>query len=234
MMRSISTSLFLAALLLAATPVEATEINLVGVADGSYSVKISTLKEVQFRRAFKTTVHQQYDFSCGSAAVATLLTFHYQQPISEQQVFKFMYEHGNQEKIREVGFSMLDMKVFLEASGYVADGFEATVEQMSASGVPAIVLRQDRGYNHFVVVKGVRDGKILVGDPALGSRIISREDFEAGWPSKIAFVITNKADLALFNNKTDWNFRLATPMGVAISRESLAAVTLLRPTGRDF
>jgi uncharacterized protein len=233
-MRSISTSLFLAAMLLPATPVEATEINLVGVADGSFSVKVSTLKEMQLRRAFKTTVRQQYDFSCGSAAVATLLTFHYQHPMSEQQVFQFMYEHGNQAKIREVGFSMLDMKVFLEASGYVADGFEANVEQMSASGVPAIVLLQDKGYNHFVVVKGVRDGRVLLGDPALGSRIISRADFEVGWPSKIAFVVTNKTNLALFNSKTDWNFRLGIPLGVAISREGLAAITLLRTAGRDF
>jgi predicted double-glycine peptidase len=84
------------------------------------------------------------------------------------------------------------------------------------------------------VVKGVREGSILIGDPAVGSRIISRADFEVGWPSKIAFVITNKTDLALFNSKTDWNFRLGIPLGVAISREGLAAVTLLRPTGRDF
>jgi uncharacterized protein len=234
MMRSISTALVMGAVLFPATPAEATEINLMGVADGSYSVKVSTLKEMQFRRAFKTTVRQQYDFSCGSAAVATLLTFHYQHPMSEQQVFQFMYDHGNQAKIREVGFSMLDMKVFLEARGYVANGFEADVEQMGAAGVPAIVLLQDKGYNHFVVVKGVREGRVLIGDPAVGSRIISRADFEVAWPSKIAFVITNKADLAQFNGKTDWDFRLGAALGVAISREGLAAVTLLRPAGRDF
>jgi predicted double-glycine peptidase len=233
MMRSRFIPMFLA-VLMPVGQLAATEINLMGVADGSFSVKVSTLKEMQFRRAFKTTMRQQYDFSCGSAAVATLLTFHYQRPTSEQQVFQFMYEHGNQAKIREVGFSMLDMKVFLEANGYRADGFEATIEQMGASAVPAIVLLQDNGYNHFVVVKGVKNKNVLIGDPALGSRIVSRPEFEAGWPSKIAFVITNHADAALFNSSADWNFRLGMPLGAAISRESLAAVTLLRPSGRDF
>ena len=232
-MRFVS-AFFILAGLLPAAPVEATEINLMGVTDGSFSVRVSTLKEVQFRRAFKTTVHQQYDFSCGSAAVATLLTFHYRHPISEEQVFQFMYDNGDQRKIREVGFSMLDMKLFLEAADFEADGFEATIEQLGTAGVPAIVLLEDQGYKHFVVVKGVRANSILLGDPAVGSRILSRAEFEARWPSKIAFVITNKAELAQFNVKTDWSFRLGIPLGVAISRESLAAVTLLRPAGRDF
>lgn len=40
---------------------------------GNYSIRLTSLKEARF----KTTVAQQYDFSCGSAATATLLTFQY-------------------------------------------------------------------------------------------------------------------------------------------------------------
>ena len=65
---------------------------------------------------FVETVRQGNDFSCGSAAIATLLTYHYERPTTELQVFEKMWNQGNKKKIREHGFSMLDMKHYLEAS----------------------------------------------------------------------------------------------------------------------
>ena len=49
---------------------------------GAYTLKVTSLKEARFR----TTVPQQYDFSCGSAATATLLTYQYGHPVSEKDV----------------------------------------------------------------------------------------------------------------------------------------------------
>ena len=210
------------------------DVGLNGVADGAFTLRVTSLKEMRFKRAFARTVHQQFDFSCGSAALATLLTYHYRFAVSERYVFQSMYERGNQAKIRAVGFSMLDMKQFLQANGFRADGFEAGLEQMASAGVPAIVLLQDQGYNHFVVVKGVQGDRVLLGDPALGIRILSRADFEGRWPSRIAFVIVDNAAIATFNAHADWNYKPGMPLGTAIGRESFAAITLLRPSTRDF
>ena len=42
------------------------------------------LRLVSFReRRFVSTIRQRYDFSCGSAAIATLLTHHYARPTTE-------------------------------------------------------------------------------------------------------------------------------------------------------
>ena len=54
---------------------------------GAYSLRVTSLKEARF----KTTIPQQYDFSCGSAALATLLTHHYARPVGEQEVLREMY-----------------------------------------------------------------------------------------------------------------------------------------------
>jgi hypothetical protein len=217
-----------------APPVQATDVNLLGVADGAYSVKVRSFKELVLQRAFKTTIKQQYDFSCGSAALATLLTFNYSAPVSEQSVFQFMYANGNQEKIRQVGFSLLDMKLYLESHGYLADGYEAGLDQLAEAKVPAIVLLQDRGYNHFVVVKGVQGERVLLGDPAVGSRVMSRAEFEEHWHSKILFVIRNRQAMASFNSLEDWNYKTKARLGDAVSRDSLALVTLMRPTANQF
>ena len=101
-------------------------VDLPAQAGASYSAPVVSMKEQRFQK----TLHQQYDFSCGSAALATLLTHHYNFPVSEQDVFREMYERGDQNKIRKEGFSLLDMKNYLEAHGFEGDGFVAEIEQL--------------------------------------------------------------------------------------------------------
>src|SRR5690606_27902311 len=109
---------------------------------GAYSVPVTSLKAARYR----TTVAQQHDFSCGSAAVATLLTFQYGHPVGEADVFRHMYAQGDRARIRREGFSLLDMRAYLEALGYAADGFEVPLDRLLEEGLPAIVLLNDRGY----------------------------------------------------------------------------------------
>ena len=52
----------------------------------SFVLPVTSLKEARFR----TTVRQQYDFSCGSAALATLLSHHYDFQVTEQEIFRDM------------------------------------------------------------------------------------------------------------------------------------------------
>ena len=87
---------------------------------GDLQVPVTSIRQARWAG----TLLQQYDFSCGSAAVATLLTHHYGYPISEQAVFEEMYAGGDQPRIQKEGFSLLDMKRVLAAHGFDADGFE--------------------------------------------------------------------------------------------------------------
>jgi predicted double-glycine peptidase len=200
-----------------------------GGGNGAFSVRVASMKEVRFA----TVVRQQQDWSCGSAAIATLLTYHYHHPITEAEALKIMLERGNQEKIRREGFSLLDMKLFLESVGFPANGFETSLDRLAAVQVPAIVIVADQGYKHFVVVKGLRHGNVLLGDPAKGNRVVPREAFEAMWANRIVFVITSRREDVAFNSSEDWRF-MAAPLGDALSRESLAGVLLGRQGPNDF
>ena len=51
-------------------------------------------------RKFSSVFRQQYDFSCGSAAIASLLTFHYQFEVSEADVFSGMFAVADPEKVQ--------------------------------------------------------------------------------------------------------------------------------------
>lgn len=191
------------------------------------NVAVRTIQE----RKFDHVVRQQYDFSCGSAALATLLTFHYADPTNEQTAFAEMYKQGDQEKIAKVGFSLLDMKAYLDSHGYEADGYSASLDVLAQAHVSAIALINYRGYQHFVVVTGLKENLVLVGDPALGSRVIPRAEFEAMWPKNILFIIKNKSEVGqkYFNTASEWNATGRTPLGEAVSRESLAAISIMLP-----
>jgi len=207
------------------------------VAGGRFVVGVKSMKQVLLEMRFRTTIPQQFDYSCGAAAVATLLTFHYGRPVSEREVITEMYARGDQAKILKEGFSLLDMKLYLEGHGYSADGFEIDAgqfDQLLAENVPFLALIKDGGYNHFVVIKGATGSHVLMGDSAKGGRVMPRRDFEQIWDGRIAFVIHSHQDLARFNVPDDWHVVPHVALGRFVTHDNLAALTFLRPGPNDF
>ena len=196
---------------------------------GGYSIPLNSM---QGSRTASTTV-QQFDFSCGSAALATLLTFHYHYPVSEQLVFEEMFLNGDQALIRKAGFSLLDMKNYLAKHGFIADGFQQELDQLAEAKLPAIVLVSEKGYQHFVVIKGVRGQRILIGDPASGTRSIDRQRFKELWTNRLLFVIHNRVDGVRFNESADWHAAPTAPVGVN-SMSTLRTISLPNIGPGDF
>lgn len=216
----------------------------IGAFGTRFDVPLVSMREARFQR----TLHQQYDFSCGSAAVATLLTHHYDYPMTEEYVFEQMYQQGDQQKIRKEGFSLLDIKRFLASRGFLADGFQLPLDKLAEAGFPAIVLVAEKGYRHFVVVKGLDQNRVLIGDPAGGTRAMPRSSFEAIWQGRLLFVIHGRAmpsapgpvategamQVARFNDADDWRAAPQAPVGLAISRSGLDQITMPKNDGGNF
>ena len=110
------------------------EVQLGRESGGDFSVSVMSWWEIPFR----TVVRQRYDFSCGSAAVATILTHHYDRPTGEQEPFKAMWAKGDKALIRKVGFSMFDMKDYLTDLGYTTEGFRLKVTDLQKNSKPLI------------------------------------------------------------------------------------------------
>jgi len=198
---------------------------------GLFSLEVTSYREARFA----TVVHQQQDYSCGSAALATLLSHHYQDPVGEATIFASMYQAGDQEKIRRVGFSLLDLKNYLESRGYRADGFRVPLERLSEARVPAIALIDDQGYRHFVVVKGLTRQRVLIGDPARGLKTMPRGEFEKKW-NGILFLIHSLVEVgqAHFNQAPEWGRVPPAPLETALLQRSVAPLTLLLPPFHDL
>jgi predicted double-glycine peptidase len=138
-------------------------------------------------------VVQQWDTSCGAAALATVLTYSFRDPVSERTVAQAMLRRTDPLRVKvRGGFSLLDMKRFAESRGYSAAGFRsASVEELLAMESPIVPI-DEFGDPHFVVVRGLRDGKLDIADPGFGNRTMSLDRFRAAWKDGIAFVVSRE------------------------------------------
>lgn len=187
------------------TPVTA-EVRLFGDT-GNYQVKIMSWWEIPYR----SIIRQQFDFSCGSAAVATLLTHHYDRPTLERAPFAQMWKNGDQAAIRKSGFSLLDMRSYLTGIGLRAEGYRLGKDGLLKLKRPAIALLDLKGFRHFVVIKGVRNDRVLVGDPMLGLNEYAIDDFMKVW-NGIGLAIVVKNETPAFNLPSDWGPWSTAPM----------------------
>jgi uncharacterized protein len=134
-------------------------------------------------------VVQQWDASCGAAALATLLTYHLGEAVSERTVAQALLGRTDPLRVRHRGgFSLLDLKRYAEARGFRADGYVGVSLARLAKLGPAILPVVLDRYPHFVVFRGRIGDRVLLADPAYGNRSVEVEAFEKAW-HKIAFVV---------------------------------------------
>ena len=140
----------------------------------------------------KNVVVQQWDTSCGAAALATLLKYQHGLPGSEKEIAEAMLRTGDALKVKvRGGFSLLDLKRHADALGLEGVGFLQLDLDDLVGMAPAIVPIVTRGYPHFVVVRGLNaKGRVDIADPGFGNRTMSVRDFEAAWQDGIGFVVT--------------------------------------------
>ena len=196
----------------------------VGLGGGAASMNVESFQEQKFR----VTVGQEHDFSCGSAALATLLTHNYKTPVSEHDVFQSMFENGDKKVIAQSGFSLLDLKNYLTRRGLRSEGFRAPLSRLAEVRLPAIVLLNVRGYHHFVVLEGIHDGWVLLADPANGMRTEQVGVFEEEW-SGVFFLILSDVDQAQksFNSTQKWATAPRPPWD--LTRYVIDLATLAQP-----
>ncbi len=140
-------------------------------------------------RRFANIVQQKTDFSCGAAALATILKQAYWLDVDEAHIIEGMLAHSDHDQVRVQGFSMLDMKRYVESLGMRARGYRVAPDTLHSVRIPVVVLMDVRGYKHFVVMQKVDKGWVYVGDPVLGHRRYKVDDFLKGWNGIIFAVI---------------------------------------------
>jgi predicted double-glycine peptidase len=129
-------------------------------------------------------VRQRYDYSCGAAALATLLRYGFGDPATERDVLKQLFDLlTDQEKIisRKEGFSLLDLQRVALSRRFKAAGFRIQPEDLDKISGPVLVYIEPRGYKHFAVLRGVMGGRAYLADPARGNIRMPLYAFVESW-----------------------------------------------------
>ena len=143
---------------------------------------VRSLLEIRQER----TIVQNWDLSCGAAALATLLNYQHGDRVTEREVAIGLIGRDryvqNPELIRiQNGFSLLDLKRFVDERGYEGIGFGGLELDDLDRYAPIIVPISTVGYDHFVVYRGRMGNRALISDPAFGTVTMPLRKFQRAW-----------------------------------------------------
>ncbi len=174
-----------------------------GATTPGLAVAQSVRSVMEMRR--RHVVIQEFDISCAAAALATLLTYQHGDRITEREIALGLIDRPeyieNPALVRlRQGFSLLDLKRFVDKRGYEGIGFGQLDYEHVLDYAPIIVPLDLQGFRHFVVFRGELGGSVLLADPAYGNRTMSRQRFMDTWIDfpqlgRVGFVVERRDGL---------------------------------------
>jgi ATP-binding cassette, subfamily C, bacteriocin exporter len=133
---------------------------------------VTKIKEIQ-----RCSVYQHDSTDCGAACLAS--------------VIKYFGGNTNIERIRKLsgttqaGTSMLGLYQAAKEYGIEATGYEATVEAILGLDCVFILhVISEQGLDHFIVNYGYKDGEFILWDPAIGIKLMTKDELDKIWLTK--------------------------------------------------
>jgi hypothetical protein len=141
---------------------------------------IKTWKELREQNV----IMQKRDYSCGAAAIATLMRHYFQDDITEKEILDNITSGLNEvelKKRKKKGFSLLDLKKFAERRGYIAMGTKLKLSSLPKLRGPVLVFLDLKDYKHFAILRGIKGNRVFIADPSRGNMRMSIDKFAEEW-----------------------------------------------------
>ncbi|WP_241262884.1 C39 family peptidase [Parahaliea mediterranea] len=148
-------------------------------------------------------VKQSLEYSCGLAALATLLTHYFQQPISEEQILSDLLEDealvSRTLDWESTGVSLWILRYLAQKYGYVATGLSLDEKRLRQLRFPAVAALEHDGFAHFTVLRGVGAENFHLADPSWGNTSLTSQDFMSKWLDPV----TGRGKILLLSPKSE-------------------------------
>ena len=155
---------------------------------------------------YEGTVPQRFDYTCGASSIATVLSYYWQRPTTEDDVIGALrrrYTSAEIARRRETGLSFDDLIFAANQLGYAAEGARVSPQELGKLGGPVIVHLDKGRFQHFAVLRRAGDGVYYLSDPVVGQVAMAAADFEAEFSGNVLAI---------------WKEGVALPSGALLSR----------------
>lgn len=134
---------------------------------------------------YDTALHRQSRlFSCGAAAISSYSTFWLGDALSEQQVLDLLFSKldvAERKKVELGGLSPSQMSLIVRQLGYSERWEQVRFDDLAKIRPPVVVFIDYDGQPHWAIFKGIQNGEIYLGDPAVGNIRVTPEEFRRLW-----------------------------------------------------
>ncbi len=145
----------------------------------------------------RNVVMQKYDYSCGAAALATILRYYWEDDVTEKQILDAMLKVLTVDEVKDRiknGMSITDLRRAAVELGYLSSIGTMSFEQLSQSKIPLLVPLKLKGFDHFVVYRGVVGGRVYLADPVRGNVRPTIPEFCGQWQKNAILVVIKKGE----------------------------------------
>jgi len=184
-------------------------------------------KEIKERQI----VMQQFDYSCGAAALATIARYYWGDDIGEAHFLDLLPKLNlNEKELKdriENGLTLTDLRNLANKGGYQATMARVTFRELSQGKVPVVVGIVVKKHEHFAVFRGTDDRRVYLADPIRGQLRVPIEEFLEQWQKNAILIVA----------KPNTEVKKVNPMGIrmdefyrGVLNEQLVRKNPLMPT----
>jgi predicted double-glycine peptidase len=137
-------------------------------------------------------VMQKRDYSCGAAALATILKYYWGDNVTEDQILLVIEKLLTPEEMRDrikKGLAISDLRRAAVEMGYLSTIGTLTFQELAKSKAPLVVGISANGYDHFVVYRGIDYTYVYLADPIRGNIRLTHPVFVSQWQKNAALVV---------------------------------------------
>jgi uncharacterized protein len=140
----------------------------------------------------ENVVMQRHEYTCGAAALATVMQYFWGDHIKEDDVLAKLVQLLTPAEIQDRvknGLSITDLRRAAEKLGYQASIGTLTFQRLAESRIPLVVPLKLKEFKHFVVYRGVANGRVYLADPVRGNIRPTVSEFQSEWQQNAVLAV---------------------------------------------
>jgi predicted double-glycine peptidase len=145
----------------------------------------------------QNVVMQRRDYSCGAAALATLIRYYWGDPVNEETFLKELDKLLTPEEVADRvknGLTITDLRRAAVSKGYLATLGKLPFNKLVESKVPVLLGVTIEGFDHFVVYRGWDGQYVYLADPIQGNIRVHTCDFGKQWQKNAILAVAKKGE----------------------------------------